>query len=116
MPYYDRWNDQNREARRTGERDAGRGYRSHRFDFDPHTEHGAAYEDGYQEERRRLERIEEERREQEEMEQEHRRAEEMERQWLNEEYYRAQEVERQIEEAYHEDEESVPEEPEAPER
>jgi len=111
MPYYDRWNDKNREAHRQGERDAERGYRSHRFDHDSWTERGVAYEDGYQEERRRLDRIEEERREQEEREERYR-AQERERQRQNEEEYRQQEEERQMEEAYHEDDEPVPEEPE----
>jgi len=70
MSYYDKRSDRNREAKRNGERDAERGWRSSRSDYDPHTERGAAYDDGYREERRHIERKEEERQEQERHEQE----------------------------------------------
>ena len=58
MPYYDRWNDRNREAHRLGERDAERGYEAHRRDYDMMTESRAAYEDGYREAERVRERRE----------------------------------------------------------
>ena len=92
MSYFDRWNDENREAQKQGKRDAERGYRAHRHDFDPWTERGAAYDDGYQEERRHIERIEEERREQEEYEEHQRVARE--REWQRQE---EQEIEQEEE-------------------
>ena len=102
MSYYDRWDDRNREAKKRGERDAERGYRSHRMDYDSFTERGAAYEDGYREERNRLNRMEEERHEQERQEREaEQRQIEREREWIRqaeeEEYNRMME-EQQCEE------------------
>lgn len=91
MTYYDRWNDRNREAKRQGEKDAFYGWRSHRYDYDSFTEPGDAYEDGYREERNRIERQEEERRQEEA----HERKLEQERRWRmeaeEEEYHRQRE-------------------------
>lgn len=100
MGYYDRWDDRNRDAHRQGEKDAQWGYRSRRFDYDSHTERGAAYDDGYQEERRRLDRIEAERREQEEAERRRldRQIREQEREWE-----RQREANRQMEQQENEE-------------
>lgn len=70
MSYYDKRSDRNREAKRNGERDAERGWRANRSDYDLDTECGDAYDDGYREERRRIERRDEERQEQERYERE----------------------------------------------
>lgn len=93
MSYYDRCDDRNREAYKQGERDADRGWRSHRYDYDSYSERGNAYEDGYRQERYRIEEREEERR-REEREEERRLQQE--REWERqrqeeEEYYRQME-------------------------
>jgi predicted acyl esterase len=101
--YYDRWNDKNREAFKQGEKDAFYGYRSHRHDFDSWKENGCAYNDGYEEERRRIEeREKEERREQERyerMREERRREEEYQRQLEEEAYWEQLEQECQQEDS-----------------
>lgn len=98
MAYYDRWSDRNRGAKRQGERDAERGYRSHEYDYESYTEHRYAYEDGYYEKQREIERREEERCEEERREERYRQErayeEERYRQAQEEEYYRQQEEER----------------------
>ena len=66
MSYYDRWNDQNREARKAGERDGERGYGyDYELQHDYYSERGAAYQDGVREGERARERREEELREEE---------------------------------------------------
>ena len=93
MSYYDKWNDKNREAKRRGERDAF--YRNdHSSQYDYWSERRSAYKDGYEEERRMIERREEDA--QEEARAERMAAErryEEERKWrkYEEEKYRAQE-------------------------
>jgi hypothetical protein len=62
MGYYDKYDDSNRAAHKRGERDAEWGYRSHQYDYSLGTEIRNAYEDGYEEERRRLARIADENR------------------------------------------------------
>jgi len=100
MSYYDRHNDRNKEALRQGEKDAFYGYRSHRYDYESHTESGEAYDDGYRTERNRIERREEER--QEEERQERNRLERMRerRQEDEEEYYQRMEEDAQTEEVF----------------
>jgi len=93
MPYYDRWDDRNREARRQGERDASYGTRSHQYDYDRYSERGDAYEDGYIEERNRIIEQRERERIQEESYREQREYEEYCRQQEEEEYNRQQEEE-----------------------
>jgi len=104
--YYDRYNDRNKEVHKQGERDAFYGYQSHRFDYNPHTEKGCAYDSGYEEERRRIEeREKEERQEQERMERmraEKRHREEYHRQLEEEEYWEQQ----QEKELYEQEEEN----------
>ena len=100
--YYDRWNDRNREAFKQGERDAFYGYRSHRFDYDSHTEKGCAYNSGYEEERRKIEEKEEEERQEQERHEriraEERHREEYHRQLEEEEYWAQQQEEQEQEE------------------
>lgn len=96
MSYYDRWDDRNREAHKQGERDAERGWRSHRYDYDLCSERGNAYEDGYRQERYRIEEREEERREEEREEERRQYRLQLEREWQRqrqeeEEYYRQME-------------------------
>jgi len=98
MSYYDRYDDRNREARKIGERDAERGYRSHQFDYDSWSERGAAYEDGFREERRHIEHIEEQHREEEaaqERQRQHRIEEQ--RRYEEQQYYEEEERRRQEE-------------------
>jgi hypothetical protein len=99
MTYYDRYSYKNREAKRQGERDAEWGYDRHRHDYDPYSERGYAYRDGYESERRIIENREEERRQEEAAEQrriDQRRHEEMEYQrQMEDEYWERQEQEEQ---------------------
>lgn len=99
MGYYNRYDDRNREARKRGERDAEWGYRSHQYDYDMGTERRSAYEDGYREERSRLERQEEKRREEERrIELARQRRIEEQRQYEQQQYYEEMERQRQEEE------------------
>lgn len=68
MPYYDKWSDRNRRAKRRGEQDAERyGYKTCRH-YDRFSECGAAYEDGFDRKRREVEYRAEERQHEEMME------------------------------------------------
>lgn len=88
------WSDGNQEAYRQGEKDAERGYRG-RHDYDSYGERASAYDDGYQTEERRLDRIQEERQEQEDderrQEEQRQRDTEYRREQEEMEYYQQQE-------------------------